>query len=251
MKIRIENNGVKATVEMPNYVSDDATKKVASMVSQLVTDIHNMRITNAINMADKITKEESEYEEKVQQIHEVHKPVERPAIRNRIPNNVVNIEDLSLTQAVTENALVRCPNCGQAHALIVRDNTGLYLMRKDYEKNEFIVISEYDINDDSFIQACCTENTDRKAYFDDLQNVPESDEIKQFNVTNETELFCPVCHDSNSFELWKDAFENPLTYFETEYLCDACGGEKLEKWIKKKKVYSCDKCGLITDYKEE
>ena len=248
MKIRIENNGIKATVEMPNYVSDNATKKVASMVSQLVSDIHNMRIANAVSLADKIVEEE---QEETQQIPEVKQPIERPAIRSRIPNNVINIEDLSLKQAVTENALVRCPNCGQAHALIVRDNTGLYLMRKDYEKNEFVVISEYDINDDSFIQACCKEDTNRKAYFDDLQNVPESDDIKQFNVTNDTELFCPVCHGSNSFELWKDAFENPLTYFETEQLCDACGGEKLEKFIHKKKVYSCDKCGLITEFKEE
>ena len=29
MKIRIENNGVKATVEIPNYVSDSATFVVA------------------------------------------------------------------------------------------------------------------------------------------------------------------------------------------------------------------------------
>ena len=142
MKIRIENNGIKATVEMPNYVSDNATKKVASMVSQLVSDIHNMRIANAVSLADKIVEEE---QEETQQIPEVKQPIERPAIRSRIPNNVINIEDLSLKQAVTENALVRCPNCGQAHALIVRDNTGLYLMRKDYEKNEFVVISEYSL----------------------------------------------------------------------------------------------------------
>lgn len=247
MKIIIENNGIKATVEMPNYVSDDATKKVASMVSQLVTDIHNMRITNAVSMADKIVNQE---EEKVQQISEAKPPVERPAIRNRIPNNVVNIEDLSLKQAVTENALVRCPHCGQAHALIVHDNTGLYLMRKDYAKNEFIVIAEYTNNDESFMNACCKEDTDRKAYFEDLQGFPELSDITQFNVTNDSELFCPVCHESNSFSDWKDAYENPLNFFETEQLCDACGGEKLPKLIRKKKVYCCDKCGLISDYKE-
>ena len=27
--------------------------------------------------------------------------------------------------------------------------------------------------------------------------------------------------------------------------------EKLEKLIKKKKVYACDSCGLISDFKEE
>ena len=64
-------------------------------------------------------------------------------------------------------------------------------------------------------------------------------------------MICPVCHESDTFEAWKDTFENPLNYFETEHLCDACGGEKLEKLIKKKKVYACDSCGLITDFKEE
>ena len=247
MKIRIENNGVKATVEMPNYVSDSTTTKVAELVSQLVTNIHNMRIENAVSTAKECAIEQSKSEEeKTTSVV----PTERPAIRGRIPNNIVNIEDLSLTQAVTENALVRCPHCGQAHAIIVNDNTGIYLMRKDYQKNEFIVIAEYGINDDGFIDACCKDDTDRQTYFKDLQKQPELSDITQFNVTNETELFCPVCRNSNDFKQWKDAYENPLNFFETDQLCDACGGEKLPKVIKNKTVYCCDKCGLITDYKE-
>ena len=247
MKIRIENNGVKATVEMPNYVSDSATTKVAELVSQLVTNIHKIRRENAVSTAKGCAIEQSKFEEE-KTISVV--PAERPAIRSRIPNNIINIEDLSLTQAVTENALVRCPHCGQAHAIIVNDNTGIYLMRKDYQKNEFVVIAEYGIDDDSFTDACCKDDTDKQIYFKDLQKQPELSDITQFNVTNETELFCPVCRNSNDFKQWKDAYENPLNFFETDQLCDACGGEKLPKVIKNKTVYCCDKCGLITDYEE-
>ena len=247
MKIRIKNNGVKATVEMSNYVSDSATTKIAELVSQLVTNIHKIRRENAVSTAKECAIEQSKSEE--EKITSVV-PAERPAIRSRIPNNIVNIEDLSLTQAVTENALVRCPHCGQAHAIIVNDNTGIYLMRKDYQKNEFVVIAEYGIDDNTFTDACCKDDTDKQIYFKDLQKQPELSDITQFNVTNETELFCPVCRNSNDFKQWKDAYENPLNFFETDQLCDACGGEKLPKVIKNKTVYCCDKCGLITDYEE-
>lgn len=247
MKIRIKNNGVKATVEMSNYVSDSATTKIAELVSQLVTNIHKIRRENAVSTAKECAIEQSKFEEK--KTTSVV-PAERPAIRSRIPNNIVNIEDLSLTQAVTENALVRCPHCGQANAIIVNDNTGIYLMRKDYQKNEFVVIAEYGIDDNTFTDACCKDDTDKQAYFKDLQKQPELSDITQFNVTNETELFCPVCRNSNDFKQWKDAYENPLNFFETDQLCDACGGEKLPKVIKNKTVYCCDKCGLITDYEE-
>ena len=247
MKIRIKNNGVKATVEMSNYVSDSATTKIAELVSQLVTNIHKIRRENAVSTAKECAIEQSKSEEE-KTISVV--PTERPAIRSRIPNNIVNIEDLSLTQAVTENALVRCPHCGQAHAIIVNDNTGIYLMRKDYQKNEFVVIAEYGIDDNTFTDACCKDDTDKQIYFKDLQKQPELSDITQFNVTNETELFCPVCRNSNDFKQWKDAYENPLNFFETDQLCDACGGEKLPKVIKNKTVYCCDKCGLITDYEE-
>ena len=247
MKIRIKNNGVKATVEMSNYVSDSATTKIAELVSQLVTNIHKIRRENAVSTAKECAIEQSKFEEeKTTSVV----PAERPAIRSRIPNNIVNIEDLSLTQAVTENALVRCPHCGQAHAIIVNDNTGIYLMRKDYQKNEFVVIAEYGIDDNTFTDACCKDDTDKQIYFKDLQKQPELSDITQFNVTNDTELFCPVCRNSNDFKQWKDAYENPLNFFETDQLCDACGGEKLPKVIKNKTVYCCDKCGLITDYEE-
>lgn len=176
---------------------------------------------------------------------------EFPTIRKRIPNNVVDIKDLTVKQAIKESALVRCPKCGQAHCLAVSSGSKVYMMERQYSSNEFGIVAEFDsLGSQDFVNMCCKEDTDKQLYFNDLQTLkPLTD--KDFAVNNDTEIFCPVCHESNHFEVWKDAFENPLNYFETEHLCDACGGEKLEKLIKKKKVYACDSCGLVSDFKEE
>ena len=176
---------------------------------------------------------------------------EFPTIRKRLPNNVVDIKDLTVKQAIRESALVRCPKCGQAHCLAVSGGSRVYMMERQFSSNEFGIIAEFDsLGSQDFVNMCCKEDTDKQLYFKDLQALKPLDD-KDFAVNNDTEIFCPVCHESNTFETWKDAFENPLNYFETEHLCDACGGEKLEKLIKKKKVYACDSCGLISDFKEE
>lgn len=176
---------------------------------------------------------------------------EFPTIRKRLPNNVVDIKDLTVQQAIRESALVRCPKCGQAHCLAVSSCSKVYMMERQFSSNEFGIIAEFDsLGSQDFVNMCCKEDTDKQLYFKDLQALKPLDD-KDFAVNNDTEIFCPVCHESNTFETWKDAFENPLNYFETEHLCDACGGEKLEKLIKKKKVYACDSCGLISDFKEE
>lgn len=176
---------------------------------------------------------------------------ESPLIRPRIPNNVVDVNELNVKQAVTENALVRCPKCGQSHVLAVNSGNHVYVMRKVYESNEFKIVAEFDsITAQGLIDMCCNEDTDRQAYFNDIQTMKTMDD-NDFAVTNETSIFCPVCCQSDTFYHWKNAYENPLEYFETEHICDACGGEKLEKLIKRKKVYQCDKCGLTQDFKEE
>lgn len=169
---------------------------------------------------------------------------ERPAFRDRLPNNVVDVKELTITQAVTENALVRCPECGQAHAIVVKSGNTMHLMRKDYVKNEFITISHIDASDASALAGvCCKEDTDRLDYFIDLQGFNEL-ESEDFAVNNETEILCPVCNKSNTFIHWKEAFDMPLSRFETEHLCDACGGEVVEKLVKGKACTHCEKCGL-------
>ena len=176
-------------------------------------------------------------------------------IRERIPNNVVDVKELDIKQAVTENALVRCPHCGQAHVLAVNSGNCIYMMRRFYSQtgadDEFRIIAEFDsANTKGLFNMSCKPETDRKAYFEDIQKIKMTDD-KDFAVTNETEVFCPVCCQSESFFNWKNAYENPLEYFETEHLCDVCGGETITKMVKEQKVNKCEKCGHETEYTEE
>lgn len=171
-------------------------------------------------------------------------------IRERIPNNVVDVSTLDVKQAITEKALVRCPKCGQAHALIVHSGNNTYFMERNFKEDDFRIIFHFDSsNENELAGVCYKEDMDKLAYFNDLQDIKELSN-DDFVLDNDTEIFCPVCHTSNAFVSWKIAYEHPLDYFETEHLCDVCGGEKLEKWIKKKHVYLCDSCGYQTEFDE-
>lgn len=249
MKIQIENHDVNVTVETPHsvLVNKNEVMNICGKVYDVIDSIYNPTL---ITVSDNI-----DIPEVVKTIKKTQPTIiserDNMVIRPRIPNNVVDIKDLTIKKAVTENALVRCPVCGQAHCLAVPSGNHIYLMRRDFKKDEFGIIAEFDsLNGEDFVNVCCKPETDRKAYYQDLQNMSFIYN-KDFTVDNDTELFCPVCCKSSKFTLWKEVFENPLMYFETEHLCDACGGEKLEKLIKKKKVYECDYCGLQTDYKED
>lgn len=147
-------------------------------------------------------------------------------IRERIPNNIVDVKDLDVKQAVTENALVRCPKCGQAHALVVKDSNRLFLMRKNFDNNEFEIIADTEAGNDNgeALNAMMCHNGEYLEYFKMLQDASVIDS-SDFAVNNDTEIFCPVCHQSNTFMNWKDAWENPLHFFETEHICQVCGGE--------------------------
>jgi predicted RNA-binding Zn-ribbon protein involved in translation (DUF1610 family) len=228
--MRIENYDIKITIESSEEVCN-------------IEDISNKMIDlyNSINSGITQTPSVNEIEELPIKVRLEEK--DRSIIRPRIPNNVVDIKDLTIEKAITENALVRCPSCGQAHCLAVHSDK-IYMMRKDYDKNEFGIICEFDsLQSQDFIKACCKEETNRNFYYQDLQKI-KFITTSDFAVNNDTEIFCPVCCSSNSFSEWKHAYQEPLSFFETEHLCDACGGEKLEKFIKKSKFYVCDKCGL-------
>ena len=95
-----------------------------------------------------------------------------------------------------------------------------------------------------FIDICKTTDGDAKEYYALIRKLPFSKDDKDFAVDNDTEIFCPVCHDSASFFNWKKAYDQPLNFFETESLCDACGGERIERYIDKMKTLKCEKCNL-------
>lgn len=172
---------------------------------------------------------------------------EKSPIRDRLPNNVVDIKDLDVQKAMTENVLVRCPHCGQAYAIIVKDGIKLFLMRRDFDANEFVIIAEAE---ESELPLLIAKNGEAKKYYDNIHNkkvINSSD----FAVNDDTEIFCPLCHESNDFYKWKDAFRNPWKFFEYEKICDICGGE-LSPVIDSKNSNSmiCDKCGKIWEEKE-
>lgn len=262
MKIKLENNGIKVSVETANYTSTAQSKKIAELTAEFMREITYIRHENAIALQDAVTKvEESKtvrrYEgdtEKSSPDTDINKQqkfsnknTERPPFRDRLPNNVVNVKHMTIKQAVTEDALVRCPHCGQSHAVGVTDNAKIYLMRKNYTKKEFEVVAEFELNGDKFKQACCSDGMLKKEYFTDLQKLMSLDDIKDFYVKNDSELFCPVCHMSATFDKWKKAYDSPLDFFETEQLCDACGGEVVDKVVKGNIYKHCEKCGLDVD----
>ena len=255
MKLQIEDNeGIKITIDT---ASKDLSKEELQSVSSWLYDAKEM-IHGHIKESDSkndITKKEEAIETVVQAAKKAYS--DTSFIRPRIPNNVIDIKDLSIEKAVTENTLVRCPSCGQAHCLAVPSDNHVYVMRRDYHKNEFGIIAEFDsLTSEDFVNMCCNPTTNRKDYFFDLQSLSLKEdkdfkskslsfkEDKDFAITNETEVFCPVCCTSNSFLDWKHAYQDPLFYFETEHLCDACGGEKIEQIVKGDKIYQCDSCGL-------
>ena len=156
---------------------------------------------------------------------QVEKPIERPVVRERLPNNVVDLESLNIKKAVTENALIRCPHCGQSHCVIINFFPHIYLMRKNYVKNQFEIVATGNLNDESSLFAITKQdNVSAWDYFMQLNRMKALEE-HDFVVDNDTELFCPVCKKSALFTDWKIAWNDPLTFFNSEQRCEACGGE--------------------------
>lgn len=243
MKVALSNGGYDICVTI------DENKK--EITEDLLVDVVKI-MNNSLNC---ILKGDSDKSNKM--ISPVIRPVtpqkletnvipERPLVRDRLPNtSVIDPATLDVKKAVTEKALVRCPNCGQAHCLAISSGSKIYFMERDFHKNDFGIIAKFDsLTNQEFLGMCCKVDTDKLLYFNDLQNI-KSITQEDFAATDETEIFCPVCHQSESFYEWKNAYINPLDYFETEHLCDICGGETVVKPDAKTKQKSicCEACG--------
>lgn len=245
IKLSIADEEYTVYIEMSKdkFNSDDT-----NMIIEQLKKLLNFLIKKE-NKVESCSTIQTPKKEEVQQIITTNK--DEFKIRERIPNNVVDVKELDIKQAVTEKALVRCPKCGQAHCLAVNSGSKIYVMERDFNKNDFNTIAEFDsLTSKGFIGMCCKPDTDKKAYFNDLQNVSVIS-YDDFTVNNDTEVFCPVCCESDTFLNWKNAYENPLEYFETEHLCSVCGGEMITKMVKKQKINKCEKCGHETKYKED
>ena len=254
-----EKNAIHAGIDTEDYsISIDIYKKFKDS-----SEINNtlMSVLNAANTAINNLLFESSRQvsivvpENNKEATSAPAPRDNNIVRKRIPNdidNVVDINSLKISKAPINTPLMRCPCCGQAHcAAIVSDEfPSIYFMERQYDKNEFAIISKIDKdngNDEAnkkLLDMCCKDYTDKKLYFEDLQKLTASDE--DFIASGTTELYCPVCHATEMTKTWEDAFKNPLKYFDTEYLCDACGGELVNNLSKgKEKIMKCEVCGHI------
>lgn len=175
-------------------------------------------------------------------------------IRDRLPNNAINPADLKIDTATHETAMVRCPFCGQAHtAIICKSEQENFVMVYDSKKKEFVFATSGSITAEEVKQITLkfTSNESKLNFYEDMQGLLEShigQKSPDVIVEDLTVIHCPVCDSDNPFKDWKDAYYNPLNYFETEHPCIVCGGEMLnyvDKKTQKDKnhiIMKCDKC---------
>ncbi len=237
MKLSIQQGDMKFSLELdPCYASDDKES-----VKELIAFIKKAMFNTATPApAAKVLQQTRPSQPERTTFH----------VRERIPNNVVNLDDLTIKQAVTKSALVRCPRCGQAHALILRDGHTLYVMRRNFVEDEFVIVTNFDDLDTKMTDAYTLSDSNttpqtKLKFFHKLQGMMPCEE-KDFNVDNDTEIFCPVCCKSSSFHYWKDAYENKEKYFEHQYVCNVCGGEcdiDMDKEGNNGHLVVCSDCG--------
>ena len=150
-------------------------------------------------------------------------PMERPAFRDRLPNQV-DIGELDVKQAITENAKVRCPNCGQSHVLAIMVDGNIQFMSKNGYHGDFqriaVCRNAKELKDMSYD----LEKTNPQAYYEDIHKIGSIAD-PDVAVDNDTSIFCPMCHKEENFARWKKAWDTPLEFFEFENPCECCGGE--------------------------
>ena len=181
----------------------------------------------------------------------VKKEIEdRPIIRDRIPNTI-DMSELEIKKAVTEEPMIRCPHCGQSSVVIVDiSNTERYMLRKTIKNGketfETILLMEDDNQLNNMIRK---DDVDKLDYYNDIVKIKPFKNVKDsdINVDNDTDLICPMCNQKFKFKSWVDAFKDPLSFgFESESPCDVCGGETVEAIDKDKNItIKCEKCGFI------
>jgi hypothetical protein len=227
-------------------IDENKVEVTEDLLVRIVKTLNDSRIHLLKSQDDKHSLPQMPIRPVTQQKLETPTMPERPLVRDRLPNtSVIDPATLDVKKAVTEKALVRCPHCGQAHCLAISAGVKIYFMERDFHKDDFGIIAKFDsLTSQGFLGMCCKVDTDKLLYFKDLQDAALLTQ-EDFAATDETEIFCPVCHQSESFYEWKNAYINPLDYFETEHLCDVCGGETVVKpdAVTKQKTICCETCG--------
>lgn len=183
---------------------------------------------------------------------DVKREEERPVVRKRLPNEV-DLSDVELKKAVTTEPMLRCPKCGQSAVIVVTiDENHVYLMRKETNdtKDTYTLVAQLKNNDDiKAVEYQYHENKfgNKCKYHEEIMKMDISKDVRNedLNVDMNTSVYCPVCCTFHKYSEWIECFKHPLDFgFETEHLCDVCGGEVVEQIDKdKKKILHCEKCG--------
>lgn len=181
---------------------------------------------------------------------DVKREEERPVVRKRLPNEV-DLSDVELKKAVTTEPMLRCPKCGQSAVIVVVvDENHVYLMRKETDdtKDTYTLIAQLKSNDDiKAVEYHEDKFGDKRKYHEEVMKMDISKDVRNedLNVDMNTSIYCPVCCTFHKYSEWIECFKHPLDFgFETEHLCDVCGGEVVEQIDKdKKKILHCEKCG--------
>ena len=175
---------------------------------------------------------------------------DRPMIRERLPNQI-DMSELEIKKAVTEEPMIRCSCCGQASKAIVHISaTEYYLLRKVKKGNKktFETVMSLDSLDavNKIIKPGKSSILD---YHNDIMKIKQDKKLKNtdLNVSSETIIQCPVCGTKASFKTWTEAFKHPIEFgFETDLLCDVCGKEAVSTIDKdKNEIIKCEYCGHI------
>ena len=229
MKIEIEASDISFKYETPQNLTAEQLIEVARRIIDS-SDNAEPVVSKVIPMKP------------IQQVQEVKAPVERPPFRDRLPNNIVDVNELDVKQATQGAALVRCPHCGQSHCIVLRDGANMYMMQK--RDGEFKIIIGPVHPTDFLNRYVMPEESNPLDYYNDLLGI-NIQEDKDFAVDNDTDIFCPVCHQSAKFIEWKRAYDEPLSYFEYEHPCEVCGGETtvLKAAEDEEVIYGCEVCG--------
>ena len=235
MNIRYKDNNVDLSIE-------DIDGRSIANVGKILDLLKNF--SNKDDLKIPTTKKQD-----VSEKSKLNKVVEdRPAIRERIPNEI-DVSELNITKADTEQSMIRCPKCGQSSKAIVELNDGdSYYLRRQYSKSkkeEFSAITKLSGLQEIF-NMCKPDDANIIDYHNDIMKIKIPSNLKDVDlcVDSNTIIRCPICKDQKNFSDWSKAFKYPLKYgFESDILCDVCGGEAVEIITKDgNKEIKCEHC---------
>lgn len=183
---------------------------------------------------------------------------DKPIIRNRIPNTV-DLGELTLSKLNTKNVLTRCPLCGQSYATIAKTGKHEWCYLRSNIKNngdkELELLTVIEDESDLNLMVLQKEDTreNRIEYCKDIRDAVKNPEFdnKDVVINEDTILICPMCQEESTAKEWIDCYKDPLKFhFETDSLCEVCGGELTQRIEKEssKTVFVCEKCGLSSPH---